>query len=73
MRTITIYNLGNLPTAALDDFYELQEDFKTTDNERLPKLQMLIITHRNFIGYELNPDYITMQNNRLSLIVHSPS
>ena len=44
MRTITIYNLGNLPTAALDDFYELQEDFKTTDNERLPKLQMLIIT-----------------------------
>jgi DNA modification methylase len=44
MRTLTIYNLGNLPTAALDDFHELQEDFKTTNNERLPKLQMLIIT-----------------------------
>ena len=44
MRTITVYNLGNLPTAAIDDFHELQEDFKITNNERLPKLQMLIIT-----------------------------
>ena len=44
MRTITVYNLGNLPTAPIDDFHELQEDFKITDNERLPKLQMLIIT-----------------------------
>jgi DNA modification methylase len=25
--------------------------------------------NRNFIGYELNPDYIAIQNNRLSLIV----
>ena len=44
MRTILIYNLGNLPTAALDDFNELQEDFKITDSDRLLKLQMLILT-----------------------------
>jgi site-specific DNA-methyltransferase (adenine-specific) len=25
---------------------------------------------RNFIGYELNPDYIAIQNDRLALIVH---
>lgn len=44
MKTIEIYNLGNLPTAPLDDFNELQEDFKITDSEKLAKLQMLIIT-----------------------------
>lgn len=44
MRTITLYNLGNLPTAALDDFNELQEDFKISDPDRLRKLQMLILT-----------------------------
>lgn len=44
MKTIEIYNLGNLPTAPLDDFYELQEDFKITDSDKLAKLQMLILT-----------------------------
>lgn len=41
---IEIFNLGNLPTAPLDSFLELQEDFKTTDPDKLVKLQMLIIT-----------------------------
>ena len=44
MKTIEIYNLGNLPTAPLDDFHELQEDFKISDPDKLAKLQMLIIT-----------------------------
>lgn len=44
MKEITIYNLGNLPTASLDSFYELQEDFKIPDPDKLAKLQMLIIT-----------------------------
>lgn len=44
MKTIEIYNLGNLPTAALDDFNELQEDFKISDPDKLAKLQMLILT-----------------------------
>lgn len=43
-KTIEIYNLGNLPTAPLDAFHELQEDFKTSDPEKLSKLQMLIIS-----------------------------
>lgn len=43
-RQIEIFNLGKLPTAPLDDFLELQEDFKITDPEKLAKLQMLIIT-----------------------------
>lgn len=44
MKEITIYNLGNLPTAPLDLFCELQEDFKVSDPDKLAKLQMLIIT-----------------------------
>lgn len=44
MKTVEIYNLGNLPTAPLDSFQELQEDFKITDSEKLAKLQMLILT-----------------------------
>lgn len=44
MKTIEVYNLGKLPTAPLDDFLELQEDFKVTDTDKLSKLQMLIIT-----------------------------
>ena len=44
MNTITVYNLGNLPTAELDEFNELQEDFKIYDPDRNMKLQMLIIT-----------------------------
>jgi len=27
---IEIHNLGNLPVAPLDEFYDLQEDFKVT-------------------------------------------
>lgn len=41
---IKVFNLGNLPTAPLDSFIELQEDFKIPDADKLSKLQMLIIT-----------------------------
>lgn len=44
MNEITIYNLGNLPTAPVETFHELQEDFKLYDSEKNLKLQMLIIT-----------------------------
>lgn len=44
MKTITVHNLGGLPTAKLDEFNELQEDFKISDPDKLSKLQMLIIT-----------------------------
>ena len=44
MKEIEVYNLGNLPTAPLDAFNELQEDFKTPDADKSAKLQMLIIT-----------------------------
>ena len=43
-QTIIVHNLGELPTAPLDDFNELQEDFKLPDSEKLAKLQMLILT-----------------------------
>lgn len=42
--SIKVFNLGNLPTAPLDSFNELQEDFKKSDPDKLSKLQMLIIT-----------------------------
>lgn len=42
--SIKVFNLGNLPTAPLDSFHELQEDFKVSDPDKLSKLQMLIIT-----------------------------
>ena len=42
--SIKVFNLGNLPTAPLDSFIELQEDFKKPDEDKLSKLQMLIIT-----------------------------
>lgn len=42
--SIKVFNLGNLPTAPLDSFIELQEDFKKSDEDKLSKLQMLIIT-----------------------------
>lgn len=41
---IEIHNLGNLPVAPLDEFYDLQEDFKITDQDKLSKLQMLILS-----------------------------
>lgn len=44
MKTVEIYNLGGLPTAPLDSFLELQEDFKIHDPDKLAKLQMLILT-----------------------------
>jgi len=44
MKNITVYNLGGLPTAPLDSFHELQEDFKISDPDKLIKLQMLILT-----------------------------
>lgn len=42
--SIKVFNLGKLPTAPLDSFIELQEDFKKPDEDKLSKLQMLIIT-----------------------------
>ena len=42
--SIKVFNLGNLPTAPLDSFNELQEDFKKPVADKLSKLQMLIIT-----------------------------
>ena len=33
-QTIIVHNLGELPTAPLDDFNELQEDFKLPDSEK---------------------------------------
>jgi len=44
MNKITVHNLSNLPTAPLEAFHELQEDFKIYDSEKNAKLQMLIIT-----------------------------
>ena len=43
-KLIEVYNLGSLPTAPLDSFLELQEDFKKSDPDKLSKLQMLILT-----------------------------
>ena len=43
-KVIEVFNLGGLPTAPLDTFLELQEDFKISDPDKLSKLQMLIIT-----------------------------
>ena len=43
-KAIEVFNLGNLPTAPLDSFNELQEDFKRSDPDKLSKLIMLIIT-----------------------------
>lgn len=43
-KLIEVFNLSSLPTAPLDSFLELQEDFKKSDPDKLSKLQMLIIT-----------------------------
>lgn len=43
-RQVTIYNLGGLPTAELDEFNELQEDFKIHDEEKVTKLALIIMT-----------------------------
>jgi len=44
MNEITVHNLSNLHTAPIEEFNELQEDFKLYDSEKNSKLQMLIIT-----------------------------
>lgn len=33
--SIKVFNLGNLPTAPLDSFIELQEDFKKSDRRQI--------------------------------------
>lgn len=43
-KEVHVYNLGHLPTAPLDAFQELQEDFKLPDPALLAKLQQLILT-----------------------------
>lgn len=43
-KTIEVFNLGKLPTAPIEAFNELQEDFKVHDPDKLSKLQMLIIS-----------------------------
>ena len=43
-KRIEVFNLSNLPVAPLDSFFELQEDFKKSDPDKLAKLQMLILT-----------------------------
>lgn len=42
-KTIIVYNLGNLPTADVDEFLDLQEDFKIYDPQLNKKLQNLIL------------------------------
>ena len=34
-KLIEVFNLGGLPTAPLDSFLELQEDFKKSDPDKL--------------------------------------
>lgn len=43
MQTIKVYNLSNLPVANLNDFNELQDDFKLFNQEKNKKLQKLIL------------------------------
>lgn len=43
-KRIEVFNLSSLPVAPLDSFFELQEDFKKSDLDKLAKLQMLILT-----------------------------
>jgi len=64
-KKIEIYNLGNLPTAPLDSFFELQEDFKKSDPDKLSKLQMLILTRGFKYSFKVwrDPD-----NGRLMII-----
>lgn len=64
-KKIEIFNLGNLPTAPLDSFFELQEDFKKSDPDKLSKLQMLILTRGFKYSFKVwrDPD-----NGRLMII-----
>ena len=41
---VHIHNLGKLPTAPLDHFNELQEDFKLSEMDKTMKLALLIMT-----------------------------
>ena len=62
--SIKVFNLGNLPTAPLDSFIELQEDFKKPDADKLSKLQMLIITRGFKYSFKVWKD----QNGKLWII-----
>lgn len=64
-KKIEVFNLGNLPTAPLDSFFELQEDFKKSDPDKLSKLQMLILTRGFKYSFKVwrDPD-----NGRLMII-----
>lgn len=44
MNKIKVHNLSKLPTAPIESFKELQDDFKLYDSAKNSKLQMLIIT-----------------------------
>ena len=54
--SIKVFNLGGLPTAPLDSFIELQEDFKKPDADKLSKLQMLIITRGFKYSFKVGKD-----------------
>ena len=64
-KKIEIFNLGNLPTAPLDSFFELQEDFKKSDPDKLSKLQMLILTRGFKYSFKVWRD---PENGRLMII-----
>jgi len=63
-KLIEVFNLGNLPTAPLDSFLELQEDFKKSDSDKLSKLQMLILTR----GFKYSFKAWRDQNGKLWII-----
>ena len=67
-KLIEVFNLGGLPTAPLDSFLELQEDFKKSDPDKLSKLQMLIIT-RGF-KYAFKAWKILMENSGLLMPIN---
>lgn len=58
-KLIEVFNLGGLPTAPLDSFLELQEDFKKSDPDKLSKLQMLICH-----AMEIDPRYVSATVSR---------
>ena len=64
-KKIEIFNLGNIPTAPLDSFFELQEDFKKSDPDKLSKLQMLILTRGFKYSFKVWRD---PENGRLMII-----
>ena len=55
-KLIEVFNLGGLPTAPLDSFLELQEDFKKSDPDKLSKIQMLIFTRGFLYAFKTRKD-----------------